>query len=685
MLVKRQGDEDAAITLFRRAIGADPDCPPADAPLGRLLEQRGDLDGALICYQRAIRLRPKDAQARHGLGRVLHRLGALPDAVASYAAAVQLAPDLAEAHSDLGEGLRRLGRIASALDACQRAVALKPDLAEAHNHLGNALRDEGELAAAAASYDSALALRPEWAEAHNNLANVLAELGRTAAAVEHYQRALSLKPDLAEAHVNFGNALVQCGRLDEAEATYQRALSVKPGYPPAVVQQAQLRAELCEWRDADADAARVRDILRRHPAVVPPWNLQWQPSTPAEQLLCARQWSERVAAGVQPRFCHQRPAAPRKVRLGYISADFRDHPVGYALAETIERHDRARFEVAGYSYGPDDGSPLRRRFEVGFDRFVDLRTAHDGEAAVRIYRDGIDILIDLTGYTRLSRPRIAARRPAPIQVNLLGFLGTMGADFIDYILVDRFIATPSQQPFYSERLVHLSGCWWPSEIGWDIAQEATPRSIYGLPRNGFVFCCFSTSYKITPPVFDVWMRLLRRVPGSVLWLAGASDKVAANLRREAAQRAVDPARLVFAPREPMADYLARHQHADLFLDTLPYNAVGTAFHALLAGLPLLTCVGQTFASRTAGTILQAAGLPELVTHSLAEYERLALQLAQTPGLLTGLRRRLAQARLAAPLFDRDRFARDSETAYLKMWEIWRAGEPPRPFSVAPAG
>ncbi|HYM03774.1 MAG TPA: hypothetical protein VET85_12560, partial [Stellaceae bacterium] len=284
-------------------------------------------------------------------------------------------------------------------------------------------------------------------------------------------------------------------------------------------------------------------------------------------------------------------------------------------------------------------------------------------------------------YTSHSRPRIPAARPAPIQVNYLGFLGTMGADFIDYIIVDRFIAPGGHQKFYSEKLVHLAGCWWPAEIGWDIAPETPPRGNYGLPRNGFVFCCFNTSYKIAPPVFDVWMRLLRAVPGSVLWLAGASDRTCENLRREAAQRAVDPARLVFAPREPMADYLARHRHADLFLDTLPYAAVGTAYHALLAGLPLLTCVGETFAGRTAGTILQAAGLPELVTHSLDEYERLALRLAQMPGLLTGLRRRLAQARPGALLFDPARFVRDVEAAFTRMWDIWRAGEPPRPFSL----
>lgn len=429
------------------------------------------------------------------------------------------------------------------------------------------------------------------------------------------------------------------------------------------------------------------EILSRRPGAVPPWNLQRQQSSPADQLLCARQWSQKLALPDRPAFVHHRRVARRKIRLGYLSADFRDHPVGYAMAETVERHDRARFEVAGYSYGPDDGSALRRRFEAGFDRFVDLRTMGDADAAARVNGDRVDILIDLTGYTRHARPRILAPRPAPVQVNYLGFLGTMGADFIDYLIVDRFIAPASQQPFYSEKLVHLADCWWPAEIRWEVAEEASARSQYGLPEVAFVFCCFNTSYKITPRIYSVWMSLLRQLPESVLWLGAANRVVVGNLRREAAQRGVDPERLVFAPREPMAGYLARHRRADLFLDTLPYNAVGTAYHALAAGLPVLTCAGETFASRTAGAILHAAGLPGLVTNSLAEYERLALELARSPELLGDIRQELGQGRSSASLFDPGRFARDLEAAFERMWQIWCAGEAPRSFSLeaAPLG
>jgi predicted O-linked N-acetylglucosamine transferase (SPINDLY family) len=461
----------------------------------------------------------------------------------------------------------------------------------------------------------------------------------------------------------------------------RRALALKPDYPEAVVQVAHLNAELCDWRHREAEAAEVLNLVRRRPGLVPPFNLQAQQSTPAEQLLCAQQWSQRIAQGRSPGFTHDRSCSPRRIRLGYLSADFRDHPVAYAIAETIERHDRTRFDVLGYSYGPDDGSALRRRFETAFDRFIDLRAAGNDEAAQQIHTDGVHVLIDLTGYTRLGRPRILVSRPAAIQVSFLGFLGTMGAEFIDYIVVDPCIAPSSQQAFYSEKLVHLAGGWWPAEIRWETAEEARHRAAYGLPEDAFVFCCFNTSYKITPPMFDVWMRLLRANPHSVLWLGVAGSAVQDNLRREAVQRGLSPERLVFAPREPMAGYLARHRHADLFLDTLPYNAVGTAYHALLAGLPVLTCAGETFAGRTAGAILLAAGLPELVTCSIEEYEGLALRMANEADLLTGIRQKLARARSSSALFDAERTVRELETAFAQMWEGWLRGEASRPFSV----
>lgn len=715
VLCHQRGHPEESLALFRRAIALDPTSRIADRQLGRLLEQRGDWVGAAICYRRAARLRPLDATAQADLARALSGQGevagaiqhyrravalapndawthialgnallgegAVSDAAASYQRALAIGPDLADAQSNLGEALRRMGHFSEAVAACERALVLRPELAEAHNNLGNALREEGRLEPAIAHYELALRLKPDWAEVHNNLAIAQQEQGRTAEAIAHYERALLLNSGLAEVHQNFGSALAQCGRTVDAIAALRRALALKPDYPAALVQVANLNGELCDWGNREAEEAQVLDLMRRYPGLVPPFNLQAQQSTPAEQLLCAQLWSKRIAQGQSPSFIHDRSCSPRRIRLGYLSADFRDHPVAYAIAETIERHDRTRFEVLGYSYGPDDCSALRRRFETAFDRFIDLDGVGNDEAARQINTDAVDVLIDLTGYTRLGRPRILVSRPAPIQVNFLGFLGTMGAEFIDYIVVDAFIAPSSQQQFYSEKIVHLTGGWWPAEISWEIAEEARTRSTYGLPEEAFVFCCFNTSYKITPQLFDVWMRLLQACPHSVLWLGAADSVVQDNLRREAEQRGVSPERLVFAPREPMSDYLARHRHADLFLDTIPYNAVGTAYHALLAGVPVLTCAGETFAGRTAGAMLLAAGLPELVIHSIEEYEHLANRLVREAVLLSDIRRRLAQARSGSALFDGERAVRELETAFARMWENWLSGEAPKAFSV----
>ena len=679
-LCHQRGRPEEALVLFRRAITLAPNSRVADRQLGRLLEQRGDWAGAAICYRHAVALAPNDAWARVALGNALLHTGAVAEASASYERAIAISADLAEAHSNLGEALRRLGRLGEAVAACERALVLRPELAEGHNNLGNALREQGRLESAVSHYEQALRLKPDWPEVHNNLAIALQEQGRPLEAIEQYQRALLLNSSLAEVHQNLGSALAQSGRTVDAIAALRRALSLRPDYPAALVQVAHLNGELCDWRHREEEEARVLDLMRRHSGLIPPFNLHAQQSTPAEQLLCARQWSERISQQGVPGFIHDRSRQSNRIRLGYLSADFRDHPVAYAIAETIARHDRTRFEVLGYSYGPDDRSALRRRLETDFDRFIDLSGVGNDEAARQINIDAVQVLIDLTGYTRLGRPRILVSRPAPIQVNFLGFLGTMGAEFIDYIIVDPFIAPPSQQPFYSEKLVHLTGGWWPGEIRWEMA-EAPRRTSYGLPEDAFVFCCFNTSYKITPPMFHLWMRLLRANPQSVLWLGASDSVVQDNLRREAAQRDVSPRRLVFAPREPMADYLARHRLADLFLDTVPYNAVGTAYHALLAGLPVLTWAGDTFAGRTAGAMLMAAGLPELVTHSIEEYESLANRLVTEADRLSDIRGRLARARSGSALFDGDRTVRELETAFEHMWKNWLRGEAPKPFSV----
>jgi protein O-GlcNAc transferase len=623
---------------------------------------------------------PSRHRSRNGLGNILLRQGELAAATTCFERVLALEPDSAEAHSNLGNALRQQGELAEAVVSCQRALALNPDLAEAHHNLGAARQQQGALAEAAVCYARALAVKPDLAQAHNNLGTVLQRESKHAEAEACYRRAMALRQGYAEPHKNLADLLWERGQIAAAIDACRQAIALKPDYPEAVAQLALLKRHACDWRNFENEAEQVLAASQRSPATVPPFDLLSQSSTPGDQLVCSTLWANKFAIG-STRFAHRRSTPQHKIRLGYLSADFRDHAVAHAVADLIEGHDRAVFDVSAYSYGPDDDSKWRRRLRAAFDQFTDLRDFDDDEAARQIHRDETDILIDLTGYTAHARPRIVASRPAPVQVSFLGFLGTTGAEFIDYVIVDPFIAPMDQQPFYTERLVQLS-CWWPASSRPEMPETTPSREECGLPPQGFVFCCFNNSYKLNPGCFEIWARLLKDVPGSVLWLAEPNSLVKRNLRREATRRGLAAERLAFASHEPFSRHLSRHRLADLFLDTLPYNACGTAYDALRAGLPVLTCAGTTFAGRVAGTMLQSAGLPELITASLDAYEALALRLAREPGLLLSVREKLARNRFSMPLFDRERSARDLEAGYIQMSEIWRSGQDPKALAVA---
>jgi predicted O-linked N-acetylglucosamine transferase (SPINDLY family) len=442
---------------------------------------------------------------------------------------------------------------------------------------------------------------------------------------------------------------------------------------------------ICRWDKLAARVEALRAQVRSRSNVVEPFTFLAVSHSAEEQRLCAeRHVQEKLPARFAPlwqgtRYRHDR------IRLAYLSADYHEHATAYLAAGLFERHDRARFELIGVSYGPHDASPMRGRLERAFERFVDVRNRSDEEAARMLHALEVDVAVDLKGHTTGSRPGILAHRPAPIQAAYLGYPGTMGAPFIDYLLADRVVIPEDERRFYAEKVVYLPGCYQVNDAQRAIAPRTPSRAEAGLPRDGFVFCCFNNNYKILPPVFGAWMRLLRDVPGSVLWLLEDNTAAKRNLQEAARARGIDPARLVFAARLPPAEHLARHRAADLFLDTLPCNAHTTASDALWAGLPVLTCAGTTFAGRVAASLLSAIGLDELVTSSPQEYEALALALARDPGRLAGLRGRLARERATAPLFDTERFRRGLEAAYAAMWEAWQRGEAPQAFAVEADG
>jgi len=442
---------------------------------------------------------------------------------------------------------------------------------------------------------------------------------------------------------------------------------------------------MCDWSDFAGSCAQLLGAVDQGRAAALPFQLLATPASPEQQLLVARLYAARKFGAARTPLWRGERYAHRRIRVAYLSADLRDHPITALTAGLFERHDRTRFETVAISFKSDSHNQVRARLSALFDRFIDASRMSDLGVARLVRELEIDIAVDLNGHTEGSRPNVFAWRPAPVQVNYLGYAATLGAPAWDYIVADRFVIAESEHGHYDEKVVYLPGSFMVNDSGRNISARTPSRAEAGLPENGFVFCCFNNSFKITPDVFDVWMRLLGGVAGSVLWLSASNATAVVNLRREAERRGVAPDRLIFAPRVPLnEDHLARLRLADLFVDTLYYNAHATAADALWAGVPVLTCPGATFASRVAGSLLGAVGLPELVTNSLEGYEALALRLARDPVCLAALRQQLARNRDLAPLFDTDRFTRNIEAAYTTMCERAERGESPRSFAVGSA-
>ena len=553
-----------------------------------------------------------------------------------------------------------------AVDLLRRAIEANPESAAAANDLGSVLAQLGRTTEAIPAFRRAIELAPAYPEAHNNLGNIFQMTGNLQEAVANYLKALRIRPEYAEAYRNLASALRRLGRLEEAAAVLAKAVSIDPGYIEAVTLLVHQLKDLCNWRMVDDLTKVLIHSVEDGSGAINPFVFLTLETTPRQQRQCAEQWAQARRLAVNG--TAQVPVERERITIGYLSADFQEHATAHLISELIELHDRGRFRVIGYSYGADDGGAARARLRGSFDLFVDFEHVSHASAAARIRADGVDILVDLKGYTTDARPEIMALRPAPIQVSYLGYPGTMGTRAADYVLVDRFAVPADQQKHFTETLVHLPHCYQVNDRRRPVARPHS-RAEYGLPENGFVFCCFNSPHKITPAIFDIWMRLVERVPGSVLWLLETSPTAMANLRREAEARLKGGSeRLKFAPSVTNAEHLARFAVADLFLDTLPYNAHTLTSDALWGGCPVLTSTGETFASRVAGSILHAARLPELVTSTLVEYEATALRLAGDGAELEMLRARIQNSRMEAPLFDTPRFTRAIESAYEWMMQ-----------------
>lgn len=714
LALHQKGNLADAERLYLHVLALAPDSFDARHLLGIIRSQQGRHSEALELFTSALKINPNSAQALANCARVFAALGRIDEALLSYDRSLAARPS-AETLTARGNLLRDTGRLEEALVSYKAALAINPDYPEALNNCGGALHAARRPKEALVQYDKALSLRPNYPQALNNRANLLRELKRFDEALESYDRAIALKPDFVEAINNRAIALWEMKRIDDARAAFDQALAIDPQCPAALSNRSKmlwsefgvydaalsdletlvrldpnfhlargdllyLRLHSADWRNLDVDLRAIKEGIDRHMAVIQPFVFQAVAESPADILSCSTIFAEQEYASA-PNPISLRREDRGKLRVGYVCGEFRAHATSYLTVGLFESHDRDHFEIIAFDNGRSDNSLTRKRLEKAFEKITDISALSDQDAGELIMREGIDILVNLNGYYGAQRIGVFARKPAPIQVNFLGFPATLGAPYIDYIIADRIVIPEDERKYYAEKVVYLPDCYQVNDSKRAKAANSSSRESHFLPKEAFVFCNFNQSYKVTPRMFAVWLRILSRVDNSVLWLLDNGPRFSHNLRHAAAEYGIVPDRLVFASTIPVDEHVCRLQLADLFVDSLPYNGHTTASDALWAGLPVITCRGNTFAGRVATSLLHAAGLPELSVETLDSYEEMAVNLARDRQLLNLYRDRLAANRLSCPLFDTDRYRRHIEAAYREMWEIYRCGEAPRHFRV----
>ena len=635
------------------------------------LHDKGQLLKAQVLCEEILSEQPNHFDSLHLLGVISYKNKRLQLAVDLMERAIKLNPNSADYCYNLGIVLHDLKQLEVAVASYDKAIQLDPDYAEAYYNRGNALHDLKQLEAAVVSYDKAIQLDPDYAEAYYNRGNALQDLKRFDAAASSYDKAIQLDPGYVKAYYNRGNALQHLKRFDAAASSYDKAIQLKPDLDYLIGMRLHARMHLNDWSNLESNVAELITKIELGIKSSPSFGILSLTTSLLIQRKAAEIWTKDrnpYNLSLGPILKLQRS---NKIRIGYFSADFRNHAVSLLAAELFEIHDRSRFELIAFSFGADTNDAMRKRVMAAFDKFIDVTSQPDSAVAILARSLKIDIAVDLGGHTGNNRMGIFSYRAAPIQVSYIGYPGTSGADYIDYLIADKTIIPKHSQQHYVEKIAYLPNSFQVNDRKRVISGKKFTREELGLPVEGFVFCCFNSSYKITPHVFDSWISILNSVTGSVLWLSEANQTAVVNLRKEAEKRGLDPQRLVFAKRMQLPEYLASYQIADLFLDTLPYNAGATASDALWAGLPVITCIGESFASRMAASLLTAINLPELITNTRAEYGILAIELATNRVKHQNIKNKLAANRLTTPLFDTPLFTRHIEDAYTEMYERYQ--------------
>ena len=679
-ILKEVGKLSEAIESFEKALFLKPDYAKAQNNKALTLHELGELDAASVAFNKLILLNPNFAEAHNNLGNVFQEQGLLEQAIEAYTTAISLNPDYSEAFNNLGNAFKERGEVEKAIEAYKKTLSIKHSNYDVTNNIGISLREYGNLEDAKKSYNKALTASPDHPEAHNNLGVVLHDQGRLKEAIEAYTKAIALNPDYAEAYNNLGTALIDLGKRKEAIEAYEKALSINADHATARSQKLHEQAHIFDWESIEADRFLFPTLGITEKFVTPFAFLSLE-DDPARHLLRAQNYVKHKfpqKSAVMPARPVQRP---ERLRIGYFSADFHNFPGMYLMAGMLEQHDRSKFEIFAFSYGPKTNDEMQKRIIAAVDHFIDIQNMPTTAVRECALEHKLDIALHRNGHTKNGRTELFAERLAPIQINYLGYPGTLGTDFIDYIVADTIVIPEDKQKHYSEQIIYLPHTYQPNDNTRAISQKTFTRADMRLPDKSFVFCCFNKNYKISPKEFDIWMRLLGKVEGSVLWLLKSDQLAEKKLCLEAEKRGVNAERLIFADRLPQDEHLARHKLADLFLDTFNYNAHTTTSDALWAGLPIVTKLGKSFSARVAGSLLNSIGLQELITHSEAEYEELILRLSLQPETLSEIKKKLSANRLSYPLFDTQKYTKNIEQAYHLAYERYFNDQKPSTIIV----
>lgn len=648
---------------------------------GVALHQQGLLKQAHEVYCAILKIDKQNPDALHLLGVIDYQTRNFQSAVQKISQAISINPSVALYYSNLGNALQELKQFEASLKCYEKAIELNSNCLEAYSNRGVALQELSKWGEAIESFDMAITLKPDYAEAYSNKGVSLQKLRKIPEALICYNKALELSPNYAEAYSNKGSALKELKDWSSAIICYEKALELKPNIPYLQGMLLHAKMKVCDWTSFDSEFLALQQQILNNSRASVSFPVLSMPTTLLEQRRVAEIWVSDKHPENKLLGPIERGVKNSKIRIGYYSADFHNHATSYLMAELFERHDKSKFELIGFSFGPNQQDEMRLRVSKAFDKFLDVTLMSDLEVAKLSRELGVDIAVDLKGLTHEARMGIFAYRAAPVQVSYLGYPGTSGASYIDYLVADKTVIPLESRPYYSEKIVYMPDSYQVNDQKKTLSKHIFSKAELGLPEDAFVFCCFNNNFKITPQVFASWVRILKSIEGSVLWLFEDNPTASLNLKNWAKASGLDPSRLIFASQMDLPRHLSRHKCADLFLDTLPYNAHTTASDALWSGLPVITCKGESFASRVAASLLFAINLPELVTSDLTEYENLAIELANNPLKLKLIKDKLNAAKLTAPLFNTELFCKNIEAAYVYMHDRFIANLAPDHISV----